>query len=399
MSGKDAVKTWLADRFQRLFGVRRLEAQLAQICEQLQAAAASACQRAASDTLTSSAEAILAALDGIEQQLAAPIDNRHLLLDPRLSLTGPADVSPTSVPSPVPRTTAKLDDLRRLENQGLFILGCARSGTTILTRSLNRAPDLILLEEPSFFLNQHVNEFVSFFNQLHASMGNRCMKSTYLPPPRTRDGGPIDTLSRLAEDYRYVGEKVAVGPHDYPANWCQLFLDFQGKYFLRGKYIYIVRTPVESIWSMHKMFPDRPIAHLFETWLRTIALSLDAYHVFPNSRVVFFEDVDQQLVERLGRWLELPIPGLPGTFGRKYIYSALSPGEIPEPLAPFADQCHECTAIYRDLRESFSRDEFVYCGSATEWAYFNGLFRRIEQAIECLPEVESHVGGQLRLAA
>ena len=34
--------------------------------------------------------------------------------------------------------------------------GVARSGTTILTRSLNRAREILLLEEPDFFDNQDV---------------------------------------------------------------------------------------------------------------------------------------------------------------------------------------------------------------------------------------------------
>jgi hypothetical protein len=150
---------------------------------------------------------------------------------------------------------------------------------------------------------------------------------------------------------------------------------------------------------MHKMFPDRPILRLFEVWLRTIALSLDAYHVFPNSKVLFFDDLDQSLIERLSPWLELPIPSLPGTFGRKYMYSAVSPGHIPEPLLPFADLCHECTAVYRDLRESFSSDELVYCGSTTEWAYFDTVLRHLQKMIDDVSVTENAHDRQLRIAA
>jgi hypothetical protein len=402
MSGKDALKTWLSDKLQRLLGVKRVETQLVQICQHLQltASAAGECQRAASEGLISVAKAIQADLAKIEQLAEAAYCQQRLLepISTEAAVTGQS-VAPARMATVGHATFANLEELKRLESQGLFILGCARSGTTILARSLNRSPDVLLLEEPNFFLLEQVTEFVSFFNRLHASLGNRCMKGTYLPPPRSCDGGPIASLLRLAGDYRYVGEKVAVGPHDYPANWSRRFLDFHGKYFLRAKYLHIVRTPAESIWSMHKMFPERPISRLFETWLRTIALSLDAYHVFPNSKVLFFEDVDQSLIERLGKWLGLPVPSLPGTFGRKYIYSALSPGEVPEPLLPFADRCRECTAIYRELRVSFSRDEFVYCGSTTEWAHFDALLRRIDKMIDDLAVVESSGARPLRIAA
>ena len=179
----------------------------------------------------------------------------------------------------------------------------------------------------------------------------------------------------------------------------QAYLDFQGKYFLRARYLYIMRTPVEAIWSMHKMFPDRPIWRLFDAWLRTIALSLDAYHVFPNSRVLFFDELGQTMLERLGQWLELPIPVLPGTFGRKYMYSALRPNDIPGPLRPFTDLCRECTALYRDLRENFSKEDCTYCGSTTEWAYFDAVLRQLQKMIDNLPSAEAATACTLHIAA
>jgi hypothetical protein len=277
-----------------------------------------------------------------------------------------------------------LDQLRSLERQGLFVLGCARSGTTILTRSLNRSPDVLVLEEPSYFLHEHVADFVGFFNALHKSMGNRCLKGTYLPPAVVPEVGPIAMLLRLCRDYRLVGEKTAIGPHDYPTNWPQAYLDFQGKYFLRARYVYIMRTPVEVIWSMHKMFPDRPVWRLFEAWLAAIALSLDAYHVFPNSRLVFFDDLGQEMIDRLGEWLDLPIPSVPGTFGNKYMYSALDPNKIPQPLRAFGNLCRECASLYSELRESFCNKEYVYRGSTTEWVYFDSVLRRLQAMIDDL---------------
>jgi hypothetical protein len=344
----NVLRQWLSAKTQSFLGVSRLQAQLAQIQEQLQAALA------AKETRQAAAE----------------------------SLRSP-----------------DLQALQSLDKQGLFILGCARSGTTILTRSLNRSRDVLVLEEANLYLLHGVTDFVSYFNAHHTAMGNRCLKGTYLPPPLTLEDSPIAALLRLADSYRLVGEKVALSPHESPPNWQQTYLDFQGKYFFHAKYLHILRTPVEAVWSMHKMFPDRPISRLFQTWLESIALSLDAYHVFPNSKVLFFDDLGQQLTERLSSWLELPIPSVPGTFGRQYIYSALSPERIPEPLLPFADLCQECTAIYRDLRESFSSEEFVYCGSTTEWAYFDTKLRHMQKMIEGLAQSEPACSPRLRIAS
>ena len=371
MPGKNALKKWLSDRTHSLLGVKRLQALLAQLQEQLQAGtAADESQLAAAEDLRIAVESLRAAISE-----AGPI------------LHARRDVQP-DVPA-----------LQALDKQGLFILGCARSGTTILARSLNRSPDVLLLEEANLFLLNGVCDFVSYFNKHHASMGNRCLKGTYLTPPLASEDGPMATLLRLGSQYRLIGEKVALGPHDYPPNWSQAYLDIQGKFFFHAKYLHIMRTPVESIWSQHKMFPDRPISRLFEIWLKSIALSLDAYHIFPNSKILFFDDLGHQLIERLSIWLEVPIPTLPGTFGRKYMYSALPPDGIPEPLLPFEELCRECTALYRDLRENFSREEFVYCGSTTEWAYFDTVQRQIQQTIDSLSTAEPARRAQLRIAA
>jgi hypothetical protein len=359
MPGNDALKRWLLDKTQSLLGVKRLQTQLGQIQGHLQAGLA------ANESLR---VAVTAERARAAEQAAA-------------------------------EAQANLQALQVLDRQGLFILGCGRSGTTILARSLNRSPDAVLLEEAMLFLLHGVTDFVSYFNAHHAAMGNRCLKGTYLTPPLTPECGPMATLLRLASQYQLVGEKVALGPHDYPPNWPQIYLDFQGKYFFRSKYLHIMRTPVESIWSMHKMFPHQPISRLFEVWLQSIALSLDAYHVFPNSKILFFDDLGQSMIERLSLWLEVPVPSLPGTFGRKYMYSAVSPGQIPEPLLPFSDLCRECTALYHELRENFSREDFVYCGPTTEWAYFDTVLRYIQKLIDGVAVAEPAHPVQLRIAA
>lgn len=385
------LKQWLKSRIQGLLGVHRLIGQLTEVNNQISALACSTREYRRETADNSHATiARIAVLAEAVHRMGEALDRIPVWLDSRLeALTVTATAA----------DMRELDELRSLEKQGLFILGCARSGTTILTRSLNRSPEVLLLEEPNCFLHQHLADFVGWFNRLHESMGNFCMKGTYLPPLVVPATGPIDVLLRLRGDYRYLGEKTAIGPHDYPPNWARAYLDFQGKYFLRAKYIYILRTPVEAIWSLHKMFPDRPVTRLCETWLEALALSLDAYHVFPNSRMVFFDELGEEMIDRLGHWLDLPIPILRGTFGRKYIRSALEPDDIPQPLLPLAEMCRECTALYQDLRASFSTEDFVYDGSTTEWAYFDSILRHVRKLIDKLKATDTEGFQGLGIAA
>lgn len=271
--------------------------------------------------------------------------------------------------------------LQSLANGALFVVGCARSGTTILTRCLNCAPQIMLLEEPLFFLHQDVADFARFFNERQAAMGTRRQKGSFVAPAMTPEVGPLGLLCRLHGDHRYVGEKVAFGPQEFPPDWCFRYLDFQSKYFLHSRYILIARTPVEAVWSMHKMFPERPIPRLFETWLRSTALLLDAYQLFARCRVVFFDHLDLTLIDRLSQWLEVPITVTAGTIARHAVRSTVPPGELPESLLAFEPLCIRATAIFDDLKASFSPSSMDYSGPINRWDFFFSLHQRIEELL------------------
>ena len=274
--------------------------------------------------------------------------------------------------------------LGRLERQLLFVVGCARSGTTALTRALNRSPELLLLEEPNFFANSGVADFAAFFNRMHRDWGTPRMKGTYVRPPVEPEVGPLPMLVRLAEEYRYVGGKIAFGPSDDGYNWPEAFIEYHAKYFFHARRLVIVRRPAESIWSMHKMFPDRRLPLLFATWLRSAATCIDAYRVFPGVRWMFFEDLGEEAIGRFAATIPLEIAVPPGMLSRSYVGSNVGEGELPPPLAPFAALCSGCTEIYRELRDNFCRERLLYNGPRAEWDFFDGLLGRISSLLaEC----------------
>lgn len=272
----------------------------------------------------------------------------------------------------------------RLESQGLFVVGCARSGTTILARALNHSPEVMLLEEPNFSFNQHIEDFTAFFNGLHRSMGNARMKGTYVRPPVAPESGPLALLLRLAQEHRLVGEKVAIGPHHYGANWENVFLEFHARYFYRSPHLLILRSPAETIWSMQKMFPDRQLDALFSTWLRAISLSIDVYRVLHDARIVFFEDISAEWYSRIGKLLDLELQIPESMLGGSYVRSRLSHGELPPALQPRADLCSACGDIYAELRKNVCREEFLYCGARTEWDFFDDMLGRIAKLLQQL---------------
>lgn len=275
--------------------------------------------------------------------------------------------------------------LRRLEDQLLFVIGCARSGTTALTRALNRSPELLLLEEPNFFSNRPIRNFAEFFNRMHREMGTPRMKGAYVPASVEPEIGPLPMLARLAHDYRYVGGKVAFGPHVYTVEWPDGFIDYHAKYFFHARRLLIARRPAESIWSMHKLFADRPLPALFGAWLRSAAACIDCYRVFPDVNWMFFDDLTPESIVKFAATLSVPLEIPPGMLARSYVKSRLGPGELPPLLAPYASWCATCAEIYELLYENFCRDRLRYCGSRSEWDFFDDMRGRVW---ELLDEVE-----------
>lgn len=376
------MKSWLAKKVRSLLGVheslalQRLAADrwgdLQRTFAELQAAIPPAIRRQA-EAADSAAQAMIRALESIDARLEAL----------RAAAARPA-------PAPLDQ-----GDLEKLEAQGLFILGSARSGTTVLTKCLNRSPEIFLLEEPNFFQNQHIQDFCVFFNALHEAIGNCRYKGTYVSFATDAEAGPLGLMLRLCRQYRRVGAKVAIGPHDtYPPDWKQLYLDFHAKYFLRSPHLLTLRAPHETLWSMHKLFPSRPIPRLIEAWAESLALIIDVYRVCPNSYLLFFGDFGKARLDGLSRLLRIKIDVPESMLGGDQVRSRLESGELPPPLAPFGEFCRECTDLFDLLRANVSRDDLKYSGSAAEWYFFDELHRRAEDLAE-----RSRAAAGLRLAA
>jgi hypothetical protein len=92
-------------------------------------------------------------------------------------------------------------ECRGLNEQGLFIVGCARSGTTILCDCLNLSPDVFVLNEAHFFFNSVFGDFSSYFNRQRALESRYRAKGTYLPPPLKKERGGLAALARLGREY------------------------------------------------------------------------------------------------------------------------------------------------------------------------------------------------------
>lgn len=261
-------------------------------------------------------------------------------------------------------------DREAIERQGVFVVGCARSGTTILSDCLNVSRDVYMLQEGFFFnsareaslVGEEHFDFAKVFNERHVQYRNQRAKGTYVPTAETPDRTPLELLNRFRSRYRYVGEKLAFGPapHRFSEQWEDDFLTYQARHFYHSQYFITVRAPHETIWSMHKMFPDREFAQLFEAWLRALRTALDLYIALPNTQIFLLEWLDEGLVRRIAETLQIEIPLPRRMLGRFAQQSSLADGELIPPLRPYAEWCERCWALYAELRSALSPETMQF---------------------------------------
>lgn len=264
-------------------------------------------------------------------------------------------------PSQLPRHIPSAANLRpsppiaaeSISVPSLFVIGAARSGTTILKSCLNRSPDILLLAEADFWQNPDVPDYAQWFNHKHDQMGSAPSKGNYLPLPQLPEFGPLGLLERLAKSHRYVGEKLALGPHYYQADWPRTCFDYHAQHFYNGRYVLILRHPVESMWSMSKMFRDRTAARSVLAWIESVILQLDFYSVFPHTRVIFFDRLSTDTLDRLRRWLHVRLPIQGEWLSAERVNTRVEGDALPPVLDPYEPICRRATSVYVTLRDTF----------------------------------------------
>lgn len=292
------------------------------------------------------------------------------------------------------------EDFRRIDQQGLFVVGCARSGTTIFCDCFNTSPEVYLLGEAHLYLNHDFDNFAGHFEEQHILWKNRRAKGTYLPPPLSTEQGGLAAVRRLGEHFRYVGEKIALGPHGLVngRKMPDLFFAFHARYFYYSKYFLIARNPAETVWSMAKMFPDRPLPTLIQCWLDSLRIQIDVFDTFPHVHVLFFENFRAEVFETIQSLLGVEIPIGPAMITDKRKDTRLGWHELPPLLEPLRALLERCDELYGDVREAFCPATLLLNDSVPRYrAVGLGLLNKFRDRIDALlKEVEPGDGPETK---
>lgn len=164
-------------------------------------------------------------------------------------------------------------------SQKLFILGHARSGTTIIADLLNSDDRVLLLYEAHMFESHWNPRFVSNFNLHHRQAAVFKAKGKFLPS-RFDGKKPEAVLQELGAHYDFIGEKVAIGPLSGLASQAATaVLDYYLSYHLDASYILTFRAPLDSLFSLQKIFPQVSLAYLLQGWLLSFIELAAASHL------------------------------------------------------------------------------------------------------------------------
>jgi len=241
-------------------------------------------------------------------------------------------------------------DLPHLEKQGLFVVGHARAGTSILMQALNTSPDIFLLGEANLHVEGLRIGFPRWFNEMHRQFGNTLAKDSYCPMMADPDANGPETLQWLGQRFRYVGEKVAFRSETLGYSPIGFF-EFHTRHFFTSHYICIVRNPADVLKSNDDMFKPENLAIYADSYLQTLQLILELVATFPNVTVLFHENINQATFDTLGEWLSVDLNSAFALYEGHY----QKEGRWGEDNAhlPLIDTLIDA---HRRVREVFSRD-------------------------------------------
>ncbi|MDR3463914.1 MAG: hypothetical protein P4L76_16520 [Beijerinckiaceae bacterium] len=192
----------------------------------------------------------------------------------------------------------------------LFIVGCARSGTSVIFNYFSECDDVFLLNEDNAFFPSSGHGFCRRYNKQWESMGKVRSKGYFIPEICKSDDYWFDVYIGLKNYYGIVGSKLAFGPHgeEYWRDIDLYFPEFFSKYFIGAHFLLTSRSPSEAIYSMSKLFPGHAFGTYKNVWIKSLQMQLMVFGSLPRSRFVFHDSLSFELLESITRDLGIAHP-------------------------------------------------------------------------------------------
>lgn len=257
----------------------------------------------------------------------------------------------------------------QLAENGLFVVGHARSGTSVLHMALNTSPDIFLLGEANLHQHHAKSGFARWYRSMHESFSNLRTKGLSCPTPDDPEGDGWDVLLKLRRHYRFVGDKVAFRSRGlgYDFDGCFQFLQ---DFFPKAHIIGTLRHPRDVLASHALMFPEVGLAPAVVSYLECLALEIDLLATFDDAVILVHEHIEESTFIRLGEWLNCD---LSHAYERCYELQFQGPRHA-KPAGLGGDLLELCTHYYDRLCHALEASDFG-CVSLLEMARIRRVLR------------------------
>lgn len=234
-----------------------------------------------------------------------------------------------------------------LYRSGLFVVGHARSGTSILQHALNTSPEIFLFSEANLHQSHDKPGFAAWYRTMHANFNNPPSKSTSCLDPDDPSGNAWDVLQRLRQQYRLVGDKMAFRSRrlGYDFSRCYRFLQ---DHFTGSHIIGTLRNPRDVLASNEQMFRPNNMIEYLVSYLECLALEIDLACTFDHATILVHECITPDTFACLGNWLGCD---LRGAYARWY--EPNFPGSSHAPPGGLGDLLELADSYYQRLRRQF----------------------------------------------
>ena len=208
-------------------------------------------------------------------------------------------------------TPNEIRTCRQIEDRAIFVIGYARSATTITAQIVNSSPEAFVLGEANFFSQNPGPRFRDWYNDQHVRFKNQVSKTCYAP-----DFIPYlshtwwQWISEAARYYTFVGDKMAFSATLFQQIAPESIQAFFEARFYNAKYIFLLRDPIQTIVSAMKLFQfneDEQARSEIIGWLKYVKMWCDWIRVFPNSVTLVADTIDESFVAKISDFLSVDL--------------------------------------------------------------------------------------------
>jgi hypothetical protein len=255
------------------------------------------------------------------------------------------------------RLREEIKTCRSIANRCAFVIGPARSGTTILAQIVNANDRAFLTTEANYYLGSAYPDFREWYNHQHQTYGNQASKSSYAPD--LSDPGEHQWwqwLARAAFHFDLVGDKMAYTDFDTSRHDPNKFMSFFESRFFESRYMFIFRDPVQTMLSSAVLW-DRDPRSFVASWASIVKLWADFIRVFPFTMTILHAELNDAKIAEIGVFLGLDLSAsarlLDHREQRRHRSADIADGPFVTRIRPLLEM------IYSEIKETVSMERVL----------------------------------------